>query len=707
VDNAAKQPQTGSNMSRPDAEDLERLFDLSSDVLCVSARDSTILAVNPSFTRVLGYTESELIGRPFLFMIHPDDLAQTIGEVSGLARGEPTVMFENRCLTATGRARWFQWSAQSDQTSGRIYASGRDVTEQHDVQESLARSETTLKGALDEVTRIANSDLLTGLLNRDGLMKELDLLPSMVSSYALLMTDIDGLKSINDIYGHIMGDLALVAVAECLTREDAIVGRYGGDEFLTILKNAGRREAELYREKVTSSLSKAKVVDPASGNPIEVMASLGIAIYPDDTKQMAELLALSDEAMYAEKRRRPRARMHSLQKYELNLERLASILGAFVPLFSDVIGLGDKIDGLAHRLLTGTGYEGIVVTLFPRPAAGPIVRSALSSNDALSERQVDAHFESMDFADYRTWQTLSRSGKTMVVTNLEMDERIADSDRTMARASGLGSLLIAPMKGPDGLIGAVHVGSLQEDGFGSVEIRFFNAVAEQMAAMVATSMLLDEIRSATTQLALNNEAAVLRLAAAAEVHDPAVGPHLRRVRQVSELLALELGLSATEALQVGLAAALHDVGKLYVPESLLSGSEVLTSEEKKQFRKHTYLGSKFLAGPGTELAAKVAQSHHERWDGSGYPDGLRGEEIPEAARITSVADVLDAITTERSYQQHRSLAFAIAEISSQSGKQFSPQVVKALVTLYERGALAEIVSVESRQVESLQDDEAA
>jgi HD domain len=92
----------------------------------------------------------------------------------------------------------------------------------------------------------------------------------------------------------------------------------------------------------------------------------------------------------------------------------------------------------------------------------------------------------------------------------------------------------------------------------------------------------------------------------------------------------------------------------------------------------TYLGSTFLAGPGTELSAEVAQSHHERWDGGGYPDGLRGEEIPEAARMTSVADVLDAITTDRSYQRHRSLAFAIAVISSQSGKQFSRRLSRLL-----------------------------
>jgi HD-GYP domain-containing protein (c-di-GMP phosphodiesterase class II) len=100
-----------------------------------------------------------------------------------------------------------------------------------------------------------------------------------------------------------------------------------------------------------------------------------------------------------------------------------------------------------------------------------------------------------------------------------------------------------------------------------------------------------------------------------------------------------------------------------------------------------------------ELSAIVAQSHHERWDGGGYPDGLRGEEIPLAACITTVADALDAMTHDRSYHTHASLAAAIEEIRAEAGKQFSPKVVNALSSLHERGILGDLLSAESSSID--------
>ena len=130
---------------------------------------------------------------------------------------------------------------------------------------------------------------------------------------------------------------------------------------------------------------------------------------------------------------------------------------------------------------------------------------------------------------------------------METDERLADSDRTMARAGGLQSLLIVPMNGPDGIIGALRVGSLQKENFGPLEIRFFNAVAEHVVAIVQASFLLDENKRALGRLEEEHEATVMRLAAAAEAHDPAVGPHQSRVREISELIARELGFKPEEA----------------------------------------------------------------------------------------------------------------------------------------------------------------
>jgi len=561
---------------------------------------------------------------------------------------------------------------------------------------SLARE---LSKSRDEVLEVSQHDPLTGLLNRGAVTKELQQLPALPGSHAVLMADIDGLKRINDLYGHVAGDQVLLAVAEGLAQRGAMVGRYGGDEFLSILKNVSRRDAEDYRDNVMSALRNARVLESVTGDPIVVHASLGIAMFPGEANKIEDLLSLSDEAMYAVKRQRPVGRDTNRRKYELNVERLAGILGVFAPLLSDADALGDKVDGLAHRLLTGTGSECIVVTLWPRHDAVPVVRSAFASTSKGLEPQLNSYFETLSYDEKPIWQQLRRSGRSLVISNLEADERLTDSDRELARAAGMRSALLVPLNGPDGIIGALYVGSRREDSFGPADVQFFNAVAEHLLAVTHTSFLLDEIREGAVRLAEEHEATVMQLAAAAEAHDPAVGPHQSRVRQIAELIARELGLSPADAHQLGLAAALHDVGKLYVAESLLASTAVLTTEEKRQFQKHTVLGARFLDGSGTELAAVVARSHHERWDGGGYPDGLRAEEIPEAARIVTVADALDAMTHDRSYQQHRSLSNAVEEISAQAGNQFSPQVVEALLSLYERGVLDDLLSLESGHME--------
>ncbi len=131
---------------------------------------------------------------------------------------------------------------------------------------------------------------------------------------------------------------------------------------------------------------------------------------------------------------------------------------------------------------------------------------------------------------------------------------------------------------------------------------------------------------------------------------------------------------------MGLTAVLHDIGKIRVPDSVLSNPGKLTVEEWEVMKQHTAWGHELLAGrPGFELAATIARSHHERWDGGGYPDGLSGEDIPEAATIVAVADSLDAMISDRPYRAGRSVAAAVRELVACSGSQFSPKVVEALV----------------------------
>jgi PAS domain S-box-containing protein/putative nucleotidyltransferase with HDIG domain len=181
---------------------------------------------------------------------------------------------------------------------------------------------------------------------------------------------------------------------------------------------------------------------------------------------------------------------------------------------------------------------------------------------------------------------------------------------------------------------------------------------------------------------------VIMLAAVAEAHDRTTGEHLRSVRAITEALAQQLGYSEEDAAQIGLAAVLHDIGKIRVPEAILTRASSLGPEQWDVMKQHTVWGMDFLATRDRFLlAAQVARSHHERWDGGGYPDGLAGTQIPEEVAIVTVADSFDAMISQRPYRQPWPVQRAIAEIKSCSGSQFSPRVAEALIHLYETGQL--------------------
>lgn len=173
-----------------------------------------------------------------------------------------------------------------------------------------------------------------------------------------------------------------------------------------------------------------------------------------------------------------------------------------------------------------------------------------------------------------------------------------------------------------------------------------------------------------------------RLARAAEYRDDATGEHTRRVGALTAAIATALGLPAEDVELLRRAAPLHDIGKIGIADALLLKPGALTAEEFELVKKHTLIGADILGQssfPLLQIAAEIALSHHERWDGSGYPRGLAGSAIPLAGRIVAVADVFDALTHERPYKSAWSEAQALAEIERQRGRQFDPAVVDAFV----------------------------
>jgi putative two-component system response regulator len=223
----------------------------------------------------------------------------------------------------------------------------------------------------------------------------------------------------------------------------------------------------------------------------------------------------------------------------------------------------------------------------------------------------------------------------------------------------------------------------------SVELilRIKNLLAPRLLQLTLdthNSMLERRVRERTRDLEEARMEIIERLARAAEYRDDDLGGHTQRVGHTSALLAEELRLPDRDVSLIRRAAPLHDVGKLGISDSILLKPGALSESEFEIMKHHATIGAEILAGSHSELlqlSEQIALTHHECWDGTGYPRGLKNEEIPIAGRIVAVADVFDVLTHDRPYKQAWSIDRAIAELESESGRRFDPEIVAALLRL--------------------------
>ena len=196
--------------------------------------------------------------------------------------------------------------------------------------------------------------------------------------------------------------------------------------------------------------------------------------------------------------------------------------------------------------------------------------------------------------------------------------------------------------------------------------------------------LLESASGSTREIESTRVEMIERLALAAEYRDDETHEHNRRVGALSARLATTIGLTPEDTGLLRRAAALHDIGKIGIPDALLFKPSGLTFSEVRVMRTHAAIGARILGGsriPLLQLAETVALTHHERWDGSGYPNGLKGDNIPVAGRIVAVADAFDAITNDRPYRTARSVHDAIAELRLEYDRQFEGRLIEALETI--------------------------
>ena len=273
------------------------------------------------------------------------------------------------------------------------------------------------------------------------------------------------------------------------------------------------------------------------------------------------------------------------------------------------------------------------------------------------------------------YQRAISSGKAFV---LDWDDSFNENDRHILFLDTAKSLCISPLLVGDELVGLLVLGetrSVNREPFGPEKLKLVKAISDQAASALRRANFHERLEQSFVQI-------VVALAKAMDARDTYTQDHSQRMAAITDALCRRLGIDDEQIQTIHSAAALHDIGKIGVPDEILRKPGPLTNQEWDLMKRHPQIGADII-GPVTELSlvAPIIIAHHEKFDGSGYPYGLKGNQIPLGARILSVVDAYIAMLDERVYRNALSQKEAIAELVKYSGSQFDPAVVDEFLKL--------------------------
>lgn len=521
----------------------------------------------------------------------------------------------------------------------------------------------------DELLQMALRDPLTGLLSRRAFDEELREIWTHARQQALpiglLMIDIDHFKVMNDTYGHVAGDLVLkecTRLVRANVRENDIVCRYyGGDELVVILPLASEAETRQAAERLLKAFQNA-VLCPGVYD-IQATISIGAhSIKVTNDQNPEQLLIHADRALYRAKQTgRNKACFADDAPPATTATAFAVAPAGALNVNHTVLVVDDDQDlcRLFQQMLARHNFE--VLTAGTHAAAVEIARR---ERGMIAVALVDLHLAGENGLDVlKSLRAIDESIIGIILTGqATLDDAVA------ALRHGAYDFIQKPVALDQ--LTAVLERATKYCRLVSENKRYRqhleDMVREQNAAL---SRVIDQITD-SYQFTLEAMADML------DAREQMTGAHSKRVSRISALLARKLGCSVAEIEIIGTGALLHDIGKVGIPDAILLKPGPLTPEEREVMKMHAHIGYNIIkAGPGLEPASEIVLEHQERYDGQGYPRGLKGEEITLGARIFAVADAYDAIRSVRAYSQGRSAVAAREEILRNRGTQFDPPVV--------------------------------
>jgi PAS domain S-box-containing protein len=296
-------------------------------------------------------------------------------------------------------------------------------------------------------------------------------------------------------------------------------------------------------------------------------------------------------------------------------------------------------------------------------------------------RYVFANAQADDLAGQERGQLLGKTDEAIMAPEAlahtrAVDRRILKQGTTYEAEETLG------IGGVERTFQTVKFPLLDEDGRATAVCGISTDITGQNEALRLRDELAAAQQQAIDELRLSRQETVERLTKAIELHDLSTGKHVDRMARVASFLGSQLGLDDERVHLLQLAAPMHDVGKIATPSEILRKPGPLTSEEREEMKRHTTIGHEILADSESDLlriAAIIALTHHEHYDGSGYPQALAGEEIPLEGRITAIADVFDALLSDRHYRPALTVEETVEVIKAGRGSQFDPRIVDLLL----------------------------
>ena len=537
--------------------------------------------------------------------------------------------------------------------------------------------------ALRRMHQLATRDPLTNLFNRIRLEEELEQAWLMACRYdpavSVVVIDVDHFKILNDTYGHSIGDeilRSLAGIMRHVARATDILARYGGDEFVAILPRADEEDARAFADRLLTS-TREYIFCPNT-HRLNIAISLGISTSNSaaPASSSAELLTQADRALYVAKRAgRNRISVWQGQGTEElhegdGNEDADDTKDGELKTVANVIVVDDE-PSILRLLAAMLEREGCNVSAFS------------SADEAIEAVKLKPGFYDIILTD------ISMPGKT----GIELLSELSEADNLIVKIVMTGYATV------DNAVSCLREGAydfIQKP----VESQHFQAVMNR--AREYRSLKIENVRHQTqlermvaqrsAQLAKSLEdvkasyeftlEAFMAILDAREQH---TGKHSLRVRELTIALARHMGIKGEDLLNVATGALLHDIGKIGIPDSILFHAGPLSTDEWDIMESHSQIGHRILASsPYLKEAARIVSEHHEKYDGSGYPAKLKGDEICLGARIFGVIDAYDAMRSERVYRGAMTPDLAAEEIRKNSGKQFDPRVVDAFDECRER-----------------------